>query len=824
MSENKFHYDAFISYRHTELDKFVAENLHKKLEDFRMPSVVAKKRVGLKNKIERVFRDKEELPLTSDLNDPIMNALHNSEWLIVICSPRLRESLWCKKEIETFVSLHGREHLLAVLIEGEPSESFPDELLFKMEKKTLPDGSVEEVKIPVEPLAADVRGKSKKEILKAMDTEVLRILAAMFGVNYDDLRQRHREQQQKRIMRWVIAGGIACLLFGLFCAGVAIEMHRQNGIIQALSDRNYEQQETLKYEQALNLAIQSRNYMEDDEREKAVQTAVIALTTYEDIFSMPYTPQAHGALIECLRCYDTGMFYQAQYQMETVGLVSVVRTSPDKSLVAILDEVARLYIWDVETDEVLTTLQLSEGNIFEDDFAFVDDSRIAYRSSDTTISVYDLNEQKVVWEMENELLSSVYVDSQKRYIIIDCAGNYEIYDSDTYTLIGKPEKPGKLSDYRVFFAEDEAVMAYTRKIETENGMSDYILFVDINTGKVISKIEFEEVSSFEIQMRDGIAYIAYDQYDENSESDTYIQAYDIVQGTIKWEAEIGGCNMDFMKIPLAENMYHLMVVGTNRIILINILDGTVVKEYVTEGRAVTAYASEEQNAYAVFTENSIFYYVDEINLTIVDGSDLFVVNHDKIKFYLSTKSGRVLIPYNSNRVINYNNQAGMDMVPVEWEGRELTDNFIWGDEAKTILAEYGAVDIDLVYGLYYDSKAEYMYVCYKDKRVSVYEVNGQLLLNTFEVDELPDNYLGTDSAGYTYLGAYSGGYVLGPNKELCTYIYGLKDVDLEKEVMYIQDDWGQCYEAPIYTWQELVEMAQLYIEVEEMPAEPNAEG
>ena len=162
----EFHYDAFISYRHCDLDKFVAENIHKQLEAYRMPSDIAKKRQGMKNRIERVFRDQEELPLVSNLNDPIMAALHNSDWLIVICSPRLRESVWCKKEIETFISLHGREKVLAVLIEGEPAESFPDELLFKTEVVTKPDGSTEEVKIPVEPLAADVRGKNKKEILK----------------------------------------------------------------------------------------------------------------------------------------------------------------------------------------------------------------------------------------------------------------------------------------------------------------------------------------------------------------------------------------------------------------------------------------------------------------------------------------------------------------------------------------------------------------------------------------------------------------------------------------------------------------------------------
>ena len=64
--EKKFVYDAFISYRHTELDKFVAENLHKQLEAFRLPKSIAKRRKGQKTKIERVFRDKEALPLTSN--------------------------------------------------------------------------------------------------------------------------------------------------------------------------------------------------------------------------------------------------------------------------------------------------------------------------------------------------------------------------------------------------------------------------------------------------------------------------------------------------------------------------------------------------------------------------------------------------------------------------------------------------------------------------------------------------------------------------------------------------------------------------------------
>ena len=62
MEERKYRYDAFISYRHTELDKFVAENLIKQLEAYKLPKNVAKKLKGKKTKIERVLREREERP------------------------------------------------------------------------------------------------------------------------------------------------------------------------------------------------------------------------------------------------------------------------------------------------------------------------------------------------------------------------------------------------------------------------------------------------------------------------------------------------------------------------------------------------------------------------------------------------------------------------------------------------------------------------------------------------------------------------------------------------------------------------------------------
>ena len=80
--DKKNKYDAFISYRHAELDKFVAVNLHKKLEAFKLPKGVVSP-TG-KTRIERVFRDQDELPLSSNLSDPITEALESSDYLVVI--------------------------------------------------------------------------------------------------------------------------------------------------------------------------------------------------------------------------------------------------------------------------------------------------------------------------------------------------------------------------------------------------------------------------------------------------------------------------------------------------------------------------------------------------------------------------------------------------------------------------------------------------------------------------------------------------------------------------------------------------------------------
>ena len=82
-------YIAFISYRHLPPDSAIAEKLIKDIEQFVIPKSLRKN--GLK-KPGKVFRDKEELPLSSNLKDSLYSALDESQYLIMICSPDFLKS------------------------------------------------------------------------------------------------------------------------------------------------------------------------------------------------------------------------------------------------------------------------------------------------------------------------------------------------------------------------------------------------------------------------------------------------------------------------------------------------------------------------------------------------------------------------------------------------------------------------------------------------------------------------------------------------------------------------------------------------------------
>ena len=237
-NKKKYKYDAFISYRHIEPDLTIAKILHDMIEKFNIPKhlrTVSNEESSIDDKyVFRVFRDREELS-TKDLSTMIEEAIADSENLIIICSKRTSLSPWCRKEVQLFKRIHGANNIIPVLIEGEPDESFIDELK-NLKVTFINSDNVEEEK-NIELLAADIRPDEVKspsfkgyEILqnskdsklneltkKSLDilkkSEIYRIVASMLNVNYGDLKLRHQERYLKRIIYTSVAASIAMLIF-----------------------------------------------------------------------------------------------------------------------------------------------------------------------------------------------------------------------------------------------------------------------------------------------------------------------------------------------------------------------------------------------------------------------------------------------------------------------------------------------------------------------------------------------------------------------------------------------------------------------------------
>jgi hypothetical protein len=211
-ADEPFVYDAFISYRHVDRDRKWAEWLIAALEGYRVPKALQGR--GLPPRLRKIFRDEDELPSSADLNDQIKAALRGSRFLIVVCSAFTPRSKWVAREIEIFNELGRGDQVLALLTEGEPADSFPDAMLVGQREVTDPNGSTRIVKENKEPLAADVRPRPGVSSETSKRLALLRLVAVILGVKFDDLRQREQQRERKRHLTWAAVAATFILLIG----------------------------------------------------------------------------------------------------------------------------------------------------------------------------------------------------------------------------------------------------------------------------------------------------------------------------------------------------------------------------------------------------------------------------------------------------------------------------------------------------------------------------------------------------------------------------------------------------------------------------------
>jgi len=208
-------YRAFISYSHR--DARVAGWLHRSLEGYRVPKLL-RGSMGefgtVPDRLQPIFRDREELASAGALGGRLQQALADSEALLVICSPDAACSRWVNEEILAFKRLGRSDRIYCLIVAGEPnagdaSECFPPALRYEIE----PDGQLGQR--PAEPIAADIRpGMDGKGLAR------LKLIAGLLGINLDQLRKREAQRRHRRMLAIMVASLIGMTL-ALALAGAA---------------------------------------------------------------------------------------------------------------------------------------------------------------------------------------------------------------------------------------------------------------------------------------------------------------------------------------------------------------------------------------------------------------------------------------------------------------------------------------------------------------------------------------------------------------------------------------------------------------------------
>jgi WD40 repeat protein len=198
-SELAFLYDGFISYRHVTRDRRWARWLHHTLESYRTPAELVAR--GVLPRTGRIFRDEEELSATGDLPDSIKNALANSNYLFVVCSPAATESKWIDAEIKMFRAQGRGHHILPVIVEGTTATALPPSL------RSPAGASIEGPLVITLPSGLLTR--------RARQTNLLRLLAPLLRCGFEDLRDRDRRRARIRARRTAIAATAVAIVVGL---------------------------------------------------------------------------------------------------------------------------------------------------------------------------------------------------------------------------------------------------------------------------------------------------------------------------------------------------------------------------------------------------------------------------------------------------------------------------------------------------------------------------------------------------------------------------------------------------------------------------------
>lgn len=237
-TNREWKWDAFISYAQ-EFDGAIARALRDGLQAF------GKSPFALRR--ARAFLDKSSLPASFDLPQALQDALRNSRYLIVICSPESARSPWVARETKMWLETHGGDTIFLVLAAGKLA--WRDGDFSRMETDVLPEPLYGVFKS--EPLWVDMtwgRGHEKPAGMPAMRAAVARLASAILNLSLDEIEGD--DVRSHRILNRLRTGAITLLAVLTVCSMVF-------GVLAEINRRTADRQREIAMQRALAFTSQA---------------------------------------------------------------------------------------------------------------------------------------------------------------------------------------------------------------------------------------------------------------------------------------------------------------------------------------------------------------------------------------------------------------------------------------------------------------------------------------------------------------------------------------------------------------------------------------
>ncbi len=332
-----FRYWAFISYSHR--DRRWGDWLHRALETYRVPARLTRQagRDGaLPRRIMPVFRDREELPTASNLGEAINQALKDSRYLIVICSPAAAHSIWVNEEVRSFKRMGRSDRIMCLVVDGEPNATdsgAPEREAFcpALRYTVAGDGTLTQIR--TEPLAADVReigttflASLLQPLLTRLDLRYrgywlrearLKLIAGILGVDFDQLWQRERRRSfWRRVQATAVVVVMAAAAYGVWWK--------------------------LAEAESLELASKALELIKDERNDEALKVLLNAVPRAPGtLLARPLLPEAQAALdLAMVRNRLKAILGGIRYETETIEM------SADGALMATSSRDGTVRLWD----------------------------------------------------------------------------------------------------------------------------------------------------------------------------------------------------------------------------------------------------------------------------------------------------------------------------------------------------------------------------------------------------------------------------------------------------------------------------------------------